>query len=92
MSEGPFGFGGMFDPEDLQRAMSSFAEQAQKGQQVAFADNAIALAVQMTTAALGRITPTGTPEEQAAQVRAALTLIYPECVALVREARQGLSG
>jgi hypothetical protein len=44
----------------------------------------------MTTAAIGQFTPTGTPEEQAAQLRAAITVIYPECVALVREARQGL--
>ena len=90
MSEG-FGFGGMFDPDELQKAMANFAEQAQRGQQVAFADNAIALAVQMTTAALGRINPTGTADEQARQLRAALTVIYPECVTLVREARQGLS-
>jgi len=86
-----FGFGGMFDPEELQKAMANFADQAQKGQQVAFADNAIALAVQMTTAALGRIEPTGSVEEQARQLRQALTIIYPECVTLVREARQGLS-
>jgi hypothetical protein len=44
----------------------------------------------MTTAAIAQITPTGSPEEQAAQLRAAITVIYPECVALVREARQGL--
>ena len=90
MSENPFGFGGMFDPEELQNAMRQFAEQAQESQSVAFADNAISLAVQMTTAAVGRLTPTGTPEEQAAQLRSAITVIYPECVALVREARQGL--
>jgi hypothetical protein len=75
MSENPFGFGGMFDPDDLNNAMRQFAEQAQESQSVAFADNAIHLAVQMTTAA---------------QLRAAITVIYPECVALVREARQGL--
>jgi alkylation response protein AidB-like acyl-CoA dehydrogenase len=86
-----FGFGGMFDPEELQKAMANFAEQAQKGQQVAFADNAIALAVQMTTAAMARINATGTVEEQARQLREALTIIYPECVTLVREARQGMT-
>ncbi len=86
-----FGFGGMFDPEELQKAMANFAEQAQKGQSVAFADNAIALAVQMTTAALSRVNPTGSVEEQARQLRQALTIIYPECVTLVREARQGLT-
>ena len=70
MAENPFGFGGMFDPEDLNNAMRQFAEQAQESQSVAFADNAINLAVQMTTAAIAQITPTGTPEEQAAQLRA----------------------
>jgi hypothetical protein len=86
-----FGFGGMFDPEELQKAMANFAEQAQRGKQVAFADNAIALAVQMTTSALGRINTSGSVEEQARQLRDALTIIYPECVTLVREAREGLT-
>lgn len=90
MTENPFDFGGMFDPNEMQNAMRQFAEQAQESQSVAFADNAIHLAVQMTTAAIGRIIPAGTPEEQAKQLRAAITVIYPECVALVREARQGL--
>ncbi|MBI2683977.1 MAG: hypothetical protein HYX33_01070 [Actinobacteria bacterium] len=81
----------MFDPEELQKAMAQFAEQAQQGQKVAFADNAIALAVQMTVAALTRVTPAGTADEQARQLRDALTVIYPECVTLVREARQGLT-
>ncbi len=80
-----------FDPEDLQRALGDMAEQAQKSQQVAWADNAIALAVQMTVAAIARLDPKGSTEEQAHQVRQAITVIYPECVALVREARQGLT-
>lgn len=90
--QNPFGFG-MFDPEELQRAFGQMADQAQKTQQVAFADSAIALAVQMTVAAVGRIQveTSGTVEEQARAMRQALTLIYPECVALVREARQGLT-
>ena len=87
--EGGFGFG--FDPEALQKAMAEMAEQAQRGQQVAWADNAIQLAVQMTVAAVERITPTGGPEEQADQLKKAITVIYPECVTLVREARQGLT-
>ena len=29
MTENPFGFGGMFDPDDLNNAMRQFAEQAQ---------------------------------------------------------------
>ena len=86
--EGNFGFG--FDPEMLQRALGDMADQARQSQQVAFADAAISLAVQMTVAAVGQIAPAGTPEEQAEQLRAAITRIYPECVAMVREARQGL--
>ena len=86
------GFGAFgFDPESFQRALGDMAEQAQRTQQVAFADNAISLAVQMTVAAVGRIAPSGSPEEQAEQLRLAITRIYPECVALVREARQGLT-
>jgi hypothetical protein len=89
--EGGGGFGFGFDPDSIQRAMEQMAEQAQKGQQVAFADNAISLAVQMTVAAVERIDATGTVEEQARQLKQAITIIYPECVALVREARQGLT-
>jgi hypothetical protein len=87
--EGLGGFG--FDPEMFQRALGDMAEQARQGQQVAFADAAIQLAVQMTVAAVERITPTGSPEEQANQLRAAIISIYPECVTLVREAREGLT-
>ncbi len=90
MSENPFGFG-MFDPDEIQKAFGQMADQAQKSQQVAFADSAIHLAVQMTVAAVGRIDVTGNAEEQARQLRQAITVIYPECVALVREARQGLT-
>jgi hypothetical protein len=90
MSEFPFNmFGG--DPEELQRAMASFMEQAQQGQRVAFADQAINLAVGMTVAAIGRLDLNGTADEQANQVRDAIRLIFPESVTLVREARQGLS-
>jgi hypothetical protein len=90
MSEFPFNmFGG--DPEELQRAMAQFMEQAQQGQRVAFADQAINLAVGMTVAAIGRLELSGTPEDQATAVRDAIRLIFPEAVTLVREAREGLS-
>ena len=90
MSEFPFNmFGG--DPEELQRAMASFMEQAQQGQRVAFADQAINLAVGMTVAAIGRLDLNGTADEQANQVRDAIRLIFPESVTLVREAREGLA-
>lgn len=79
------------DPEELQRRMAEFAEQMQSGQRVAWADNAIALAVQMTVAAIAQVETTGGSDEQAHQVRDALRLIFPEAVTLVREAREGLA-
>jgi hypothetical protein len=85
----PFGFG--LDPEEIQRAMAQFADQAQKSQVVAWADNAINLAVQMTVASITRLELSGDPEQQARQVRQAIGVIFPEAVTLVREARQGLT-
>ncbi|HEY8865658.1 MAG TPA: hypothetical protein VIM22_01905 [Solirubrobacteraceae bacterium] len=85
------GFGGLFgDPDDLQRRMAEFAEQMQGAQKIAWADNAIKLAVDMTVAVIGRINIQGTPEQQAEQIRSVMAIIFPEAVALVREARQGL--
>lgn len=90
MSEG-FPFGMFGDPEDIQRQMAQWMEQAQQGQKVAFADQAINLAVGITVAAIGRMELKGTPDEQAMQVRDAIRVIFPEAVTLVREARQGLA-
>jgi hypothetical protein len=85
------GFGGMFgDPEELQRRMAEFAEQMQGQQRLAWADNAIGLAVQMTVAAVNRVNIQGTTIEQAEQIRAVMATVFPEAVTLVREARQGL--
>jgi CHASE3 domain sensor protein len=85
------GFGGMFnDPEELQRRMAEFAESLQGQQRLAWADNAIKLAVDMTVAAINRINLQGTAEQQAQQVRAVMALVFPEAVTLVREARSGL--
>lgn len=78
------------DPDDLQRRMAEFAEQMQSGQRVAWADNAISLAVDMTVAAIEQIDTTGSSDEQAMQVRDAMRMIFPEAVTLVREAREGL--
>jgi hypothetical protein len=89
MSEFPFGMFG--DPEELQRQMAQFMEQAQQSQKVQFADQAINLAVGMTVAAIGRLELSGSADEQATQVRDAIRLIFPEAVTLVSEARQGLS-
>jgi hypothetical protein len=85
------GFGGLFgDPDDLQRRMAEFAEQLQGQQKLAWADNAINLAVQMTVAAINRVNIQGTPEQQAQQIRQVMATVFPEAVTLVREARQGL--
>lgn len=78
------------DPDELQRRMAEFAEQMQSGQRVAWADNAISLAVDMTVAAIDKIDATGSSDEQAMQVRDAMRMIFPEAVTLVREAREGL--
>ena len=85
------GFGGLFgDPDELQRRMAEFAEQMQGQQRLAWADNAINLAVDMTVAAINRINLQGTSEQQAAQIREVMALVFPEAVTLVREARSGL--
>ncbi|MGI8805057.1 MAG: hypothetical protein ACR2IN_05115 [Thermoleophilaceae bacterium] len=82
--------GGLFgDPDELRRRMAEFAEQMQGAQKVAWADNAIKLAVDMTVAGINRLNLQGNPEEQAAQIREAMGRIFPEAVTLVREAREG---
>jgi peptide deformylase len=86
------GFGGLFgDPDELQRRLAEMAETMQGQQRLAWADNAIGLAVQMTVAAINRLNLQGTADQQAEQVRAVMATLFPEAVTLVREARQGLS-
>ena len=70
--------------------MEELAESMQGAQRVAWADNAIKLAVDMTVASINRINIQGTPEEQAGQIRAVMATVFPEAVTLVREAREGL--
>ncbi len=85
------GFGNLFgDPDELGRKMAEFAEHMQAQQGLAWADNAIRLAVEMTVAAINRVNIQGTVEQQAEQIRAVMATIFPDAVALVREARQGL--
>jgi hypothetical protein len=85
------GFGGLFgDPDELQRRMAEFAVQMQGQQKLAWADNAIKLAVDMTVAAINRINVQGTTDQQAEQIRAVIATVFPEAVTLVREAREGL--
>lgn len=87
-----FPFGGMFgDSDDLQRNLQDMMEQMQGAQKVAWADNAINLAVQMTVACIQRLDLAGQPEVQATQVRDAIRVLFPEAVMLVREAREGLT-
>ena len=78
------------DPDELQRRMAEFAEQMQGQQRLAWADNALRLAVEMTTAAVNRVNVQGTPEQQAQQIRSVMATVFPEAVTLVREAREGL--
>jgi class 3 adenylate cyclase len=85
------GFGGLFgDPDDLHRRLGEFAEQMQGAQRIAWADNAIKLAVDLTVAAMNRINIQGTTEQQSEQLRTVMALVFPEAVTLVREAREGL--
>jgi CHASE3 domain sensor protein len=85
------GFGDLFgDPDELQRRLAEFADQMQGQQRLAWADNAIKLAVDMTVAAVQRVNVQGNAEAQAEQIRTVIALVFPEAVALVREARAGL--
>jgi hypothetical protein len=87
-SEDPFG--GLFgDPDELRRRMEEFAQQMQGAQRVAWADNAIKLAVDMTVAGLNRLNLQGNTEQQMQDLRAAMQALFPEAVILVREAREG---
>jgi hypothetical protein len=88
---GFFPFGG--DPEDLLRGLREFAEQQAEGvkeaQREQFATLTLNTAVSLTEAALARIEPRGTVEEQALALREAMRVLFPEAVALVSAARQG---
>ncbi|MFT4034630.1 MAG: hypothetical protein QM679_03530 [Patulibacter sp.] len=81
-------FGG--DPNEFQKRLAELAEQMQGQQNLAWADNAIQLAVQMTVAAVNRVNVQGTADQQAEQIRSVIARVFPESVTLVREARQGL--
>jgi hypothetical protein len=85
------GFGMFGDPDELQARLGELAESMQGAQKVAFADQAIQLAVTMTVAAIGQVELSGSSDEQAIQVRDVIRMIFPEAVTLVSEARQGLS-
>ena len=83
-------FGGMFgDPEELRRRFAEMAEQMQGAQRVAWADNAIRLAVEMTVSGLTRLNLQGNAEQQSQELLQAMRTLFPEAVILVREAREG---
>ena len=84
-------FGGFFNDPDLQRRIGEMFEQMQGTQNLAWADNAIKLAVDMTCAAINRVNLQGSAEQQAQQIRSVMGVVFPEAVTLVREARQGLT-
>jgi hypothetical protein len=85
------GLGDLFgDPEELQRRLAEFAEQMQGQQRLVWADNAIKLAVDLTVAAIARVNVQGNADAQAEEIRTVMARVFPEAVALVREAREGL--
>ena len=88
---GFFPFGG--DPEEILRGLRDFAEQQAEGvketQREQFATLTLSTAVDLTQAALAQIQPSGSPDEQAMQLRDAMRVLFPEAVALVSAARQG---
>jgi phosphoenolpyruvate carboxylase len=88
---GGFPFGG--DPEELMNQLRQFAEQqaetVQEAQREQFATLTLNTAVELTSAALAQVEATGTAEEQAAALRNAMRVLFPEAVALVSAARQG---
>ncbi len=83
------GFGSFFNDPDFQRRLQEMAEQMQSSQSLAWADNAIKLAVDMTVAGIARLNLQGNAEQQAADLRKAMSVLFPEAVTLVREAREG---
>src|SRR5204862_8166740 len=87
----PMDFGAFFNDPDFQRQMAEAMDSLQGQQRLAWADNAIQLAVNMTVAAINRVNLQGTTLEQAEQIRGVMATVFPEAVTLVREARQGLS-
>ena len=86
----PFGGG---DPDELMRQLREFAEaqaeSVQEAQREQFATLTLSTAVELTAAALKRVQPAGTIDEQAVALRDAMRVLFPEAVALVSAARQG---
>ena len=92
--EGGFNLFGGGDPEEflraMQEAMERAGEQQMEVQSKHFAQETLDSAIELTSAALGQINAAGTSEEQALAIRDAMRVLFPEAVALVSAARQGL--
>jgi hypothetical protein len=92
--EGGFGFPFGGDPEELMRNLQELferqGEQAQEVQSKHFAQETLDSAIELTAAAVQQIQPQGSVDEQAIALRDALRVLFPEAVALVSAARQGL--
>jgi hypothetical protein len=90
---GGFGFPFGGDPEDLLRGLREFAEQqaehVQEAQREQFATLTLNTAVELTASALSQVNVSGPAGEQAAALRDAMRVLFPEAVALVSAARQG---
>ena len=86
--EGGFPFGMFGDPSGSRRPSGDGRADAARseGRLRRHRDR---LAVQMTVACINRLDLSGTPEAQAAQVRDAIRVLFPEADMLVREAREG---
>jgi hypothetical protein len=62
----------------------------QEAQREQFATLTLNTAVELTSAALAQVQPQGTIDEQTIALRDAMRVLFPEAVALVSAARQGL--
>ena len=93
MEEGGFSFPFGGDPEDLMRGLREFAEQqaesVAEAQREQFATLTLNTAVELTAAALKRLSVSGPADEQSLALRDAMRVLFPEAVALVSAARQG---
>jgi hypothetical protein len=91
--EGGFGFPFGGDPEEILKGLRDFAQQqaesVQEAQREQFATLTLNTAVELTAGALGQMSLSGSPDEQALALRDAMRVLFPEAVALVSAARQG---
>ena len=89
--EGGFGFPLGGDPEELMKSIQEFAarqaESVAEAQREQFATLTLSTAVELTGAALKRMTVEGGPDAQASALRDAMRILFPEAVALVSAAR-----